>query len=363
MKKQLTAAALLLALALCRTAARAGGGDAGDPLISRSYLEGAFSQSIAAAADSRADESGRTLRAAVRRRLEAMKEGFLASGQRTAAMNPGGTLSGSTGLSVTPLAGELTLTRGTAVDVTAGREIAAGEKLAVNHRCVVAEGSSAVFTAGSPVAAAYEGDGQARDAAGFPDCWGAARALRSLGLFRGTGSGVGEGLDLHLTLSRGEGLALFIRVLGEEDEAMAYTGTHPFTDVPSWLDRYAAWAYGRGYANGVAPTLFGSGRPISAAEFEELLLRALGYSTAGVDNYATSLERALECGALTAGEYELLREGPLLRAHAAYLSYYALETLAGGSGQTLAQRLEAGGAFTAGELADARAGVSAPRIR
>ena len=149
MKKQLTAAALLLALALCRTAARAGGGDAGDPLISRSYLEGAFSQSIAAAADSRADESGRTLRAAVRRRLEAMKEGFLASGQRTAAMNPGGTLSGSTGLSVTPLAGELTLTRGTAVDVTAGREIAAGEKLAVNHRCVVAEGSSAVFTAGT----------------------------------------------------------------------------------------------------------------------------------------------------------------------------------------------------------------------
>ena len=82
-----------------------------------------------------------------------------------------------------------------------------------------------------------------------------------------------------------------------------------------------------------------------------------------MDNYATSLERALECGALTAGEYELLREGPLLRAHAAYLSYYALETPAGGSGQTLAQRLEAGGAFTAGELADARAGVSAPRIR
>ena len=31
--------------------------------------------------------------------------------------------------------------------------------------------------------------------------------------------------------------------------------------------------------------------------------------------------------------------------------------------RAIVERLEAGGAFTAGELADARAGVSAPRIR
>ena len=48
-----------------------------------------------------------------------------------------------------------------------------------------------------PRRAVAQGPQQQLLAAGFPDCWGAARALRSLGLFRGTGSGVGEGLDLR----------------------------------------------------------------------------------------------------------------------------------------------------------------------
>ena len=45
MKKILTAAALFLALSLCLTVAVAGGGSAGDPLVSLSYLESIFSPS------------------------------------------------------------------------------------------------------------------------------------------------------------------------------------------------------------------------------------------------------------------------------------------------------------------------------
>ena len=50
MKKSQTLASLCLALAVCLAAAAAAGGEAGDPLISLSYLEGAFSQSLEAAA-------------------------------------------------------------------------------------------------------------------------------------------------------------------------------------------------------------------------------------------------------------------------------------------------------------------------
>lgn len=365
MKKLLTAAGVLLALALCVGAALAGGGDAENPLISKSYLEGTFSQTLDAAVDSRLDTAEAALRSAADRRLEAMEAGLRASAGQGASstLKEGDVLTGSTGLALVPLTGEVVLSGGTAVDVTAGRETAAGQALTVRHRYIVAEGGAASFAVASPTAVvSYEGGFALQPSDGVPDYYAIARGLRELGLFRGSGSGVGEGFDLHLPPSRAEGLVMFIRILGEEAEALACTGSHPFTDVPAWLDRYAAWAYQKGYANGVSPTLFGSSRTISAVEYQEFLLRALGYSVAGVQDYTTSLERALNCGALTNGEYERLREGPFLRSHVAYVSYYTLDMLLSGSQQTLAQRLEERGAFTAGQLAGVQAGVETARI-
>ena len=155
---------------------------------------------------------------------------------------------------------------------------------------------------------------------------------------------------------------MFIRLLGEESDAVACTYTHPFADVPAWLDRYVAWAYQRGYANGVAPTRFAPANPLSAVEYQEFLLRALGYSIAGVHDYSTSLERALDCGALTNGEYVLLTSQPFSRAHVAYVSYYSLETTVSGSRQTLAQRLEEARFFTETQLNDAKDLVNSQRV-
>ena len=90
------------------------------------------------------------------------------------------------------------------------------------------------------------------------------------------------------------------------------------------------------------------------------LLLAAGIM-AGPD-YATSLERGLTCGALTGGEYAMLRGEEFLRAHVAYISYYTLDVPVSGSRQTLAQRLTDGGHMTAEQLADARALVSSLRI-
>lgn len=349
MKKLFTAAALLLALCLCLTAALASGGDAGEALISLSYLEGDFSQAL--------EES-------IIARLDAAKapQDIPASGGN-ATLKEGDSLSGSTGMVLTPLGGEVrvSISGGAVVDVTDGREVDAGPLLR-GHRYLVAENAAAVFTVESPAAAVlWEGSADFAPS-DRPDYYAIAKALRDLELFRGTGSGVGEGFDLHRPLTRGEGIVMFLRVLGEEADALAYSGGHPFTDVPAWLRPYAAWAYQKGYSNGVAENSFDPDRPISAPEYMELMLRALGYSAAGSDDYSTSLERALDCGALTAGERTLLGEVPFCRAHAAYISYYSLGTAVNGADQTLAQRLAAGGLFTEDQLAAAQARVETPRL-
>lgn len=369
MKKTRTAAALLLTLGLCLTAALAAGGDAA--LLSLSHLQGAFSQSLDVSLEGRLEAMEKEVQAAAQARLDAMGDNLLASsGQsfapqpREAALKTGDVLTGSTGLSVIPLAGEvrLTITSGAVVDVTEGREVSSGQTLSLRHRYLAAEDALASFTVVSPTAVvSYEGSYALSPSCGDPDYFAIARALRDLGLFRGTGSSIGEGFDLHLVPNRGQGLVMFLRLLGEEDSALGCTYAHPFTDVPPWLDRYAAWAYQWGYTNGVAPTLFGTEQPLSAPEYQEFLLRALGYSVAGVHDYATALERALDCGALTSREYEALRAEPFLRAHVAYMSFYSLEMPLSGSRQTLAQRLEAAGVLTGDQLAGAQ--VNSPRLR
>ena len=152
------------------------------------------------------------------------------------------------------------------------------------------------------------------------------------------------------------------RLSEKEAAALSCTYAHPYTDVPAWADRYVAWAYHQGYTNGVSATLFGSTQTITATEYEEFLLRALGYSAAGVDDYTTSLSRALALGALTAGEYQLLTTAAFLRAHVAYISYYTLDMPLSGSAQTLTQRLQAAGVFSASQLDSARIEVNSPRI-
>ncbi len=350
--------ALALGLLLCMAAMAAG-----EALVSRSYLEGAFSQALDAAINPRLDASDETLRARLGASMpEREPDAAPASGMWE--LKEGDVLSGYTGMSVTLLGGEVQLKApgGAVVDVTEGTEVYGGHSLCPDHRYIVAENTAAAFTVTSAAAVLYSEGGGTLTASDGPDYYALARALRTLGLFQGSGSGIGEGFDLHLAPTRGEGLVMFLRILGEEDAALAYTGTHPFTDVPGWLDRYVAWAWAQGYANGVAPGLFGGGQTLSAVEYEEFLLRALGYSRAGVDDYATSLERALNCGALTSGEYVMLREEPFLRAQVAYISYHALDLPVGGGSETLAQRLTAAGALTAEQLAQAKSQITSDRI-
>ncbi len=349
--------ALLLGLLLCLTALTAAGSEV---LISRSYLEGDFTKSLEAVINARLDASDAAVRSGYGN--PALPDPVLpeaaAGGELT--LKEGDVLSGPLGMTVTPLGGAVYTSGGAIIDVTEGAELPGGGMLETGHRYITAE--SVDLTVTSPAAVLRCSDGGSLTLSSTPDYYAAARALRSLGLFRGTGTGFGEGFDLHLAPTRGEGLVMFLRILGEEEQALACTYAHPFTDVPAWLDRYVAWAYANGYANGVSTDRFGGGEPIPAVQYMEFLLRAMGYSVAGVDNYATSLERAYSKNVLNQAEYVMLRDCGFLRAHVAYVSWCALDVPISSGDQTLAQRLIEVGAITEAQFSAAREQAGALRL-
>ena len=372
MKKSFTVASILLALALCFVAAFAAGGDADDPLLSLSYLEGIFKQDTENTIDAVLDSADEQLLDDAQQMLGEMAFGSLttagkdfASVAKDVIMNESDRLNASSGLSLITYAGDIVvdITVGTVLDVTTGEEIPDGTILSTNHRYIVAENSVANFIVTSPIAIlSYQGHYSYTPNEDAVDYYGIALALRELGLFRGSGSGIGEGFDLHREPTRAEALVMFIRIIGEEKAALACTYEHPFTDVPEWLDRYAAWAYHKGYSNGIGDNKFGSLLTVSAVEYQEFLLRALGYSTAGVDDYRTSLARALEHGILTDAEYFLMSDTTFLRAHVAYLSYYHLDVKLANSYISLGQNLQRYGVFTLHQRIMSREYVSSERL-
>lgn len=372
MKKPFAVVSLFLCVTLCLTMAFASGAGSSDPLVSLSYLTGLFSSSVNESVDTKLTNSDTELRGELQQQLDTMEAAVSAAAGQNFASSPteadlkaGDILTGPTGLSVVHLAGtvRVELDSGAVVDVSTGKEIASGTILAANHRYLVAESSVARFIVLSPTAVlTYAGNYAFSLSQNTPDYFSVARALNALSLFQGTGTGFGGGFDLHKAPTRAEGLVMFIRILGEENAALACNYQHPFTDVPEWADRYVAWAYYQGYTNGVGGGKFGTQQTISAIEYQEFLLRALGYSVASVHDYSTSLERALEHGALTEGEYHLLRGEDFLRCHVVYLSYYSLDMILSGSQQTLAQRLLNAGVFSPQQYSYAFSLVNSLRI-
>ena len=262
-------------------------------------------------------------------------------------------LSGVTGLQVIPLAGELTVSfsAGTVVDVTDGRELTSGSAIPINHRCLVAEDTTALFTCTSKTAVLSYCGSYHFALSDKPDRNAMAEALQSLSLFRGTGSGIGSGYELEKTPTRAEALIMLIRMLGEEKAALACTASQPFIDVPDWCAPYVAYAYERGYSNGVGTdslghSYFGTQQTASAAMYVEFMLRALGYSSTATTNISDALDRAVTAGVLTAG---------------AYLSYYALSVRTSG-GAALSRKLIDAGVFTDADYRAAQALVKTARI-
>lgn len=366
---------LPLTLLLC-VLAFATPGSAEDPLISRDYLNGTYLGAVSGQIDAALNTSDAALLEAAKaewsKALAKAEVNALAKTRADFAelrLKRGDILSGLTGLQVVPIAGELTLSfdSGAVVDVTTGAEVPSGTVLTLGHRYIVAEDTVALFlVSGKTALFNYCGTYHFTYSA-TPDYIAMATALKSLSLFKGSDYAFGSGYELEAVPTRIQALIMLIRLLGEEQSALACTSEHPFADVPEWCEPYVAYAYEKGYSNGVGKNsegkdLFGTTMESSAAQYTEFILRALGYSSTATTEIADAPERALASGVITEGECAALKDGSFLRADVVYLSYYALSAQRSGSAEALCTQLIRAGVFSHEQYRAAQSAVTTQRI-
>lgn len=351
MKRRTLFPLVFLLLSIICVYAVAVGGQSSDPLISLSYLNSTYTDTV-------------------NQRINGLLSGAVPSSSvgswTESRMKSADTLSGATGTNVMLLAGSATVSfsSGAVVDVTDGTELASGTPLTVRHRYIVAENTSAVFTISSKTAVVNCQGPYTFTPSSAVDYNAMAQSLKTLNLFRGSFTGYGSGFDLEVAPTRLQALIMFIRLLGEEDEALAYAGTTPFTDIEkgSEPERYVSYAYNKGYTNGYTATLFRPSQPVNAYQYTEFVLRALGYSTADNTDLSGTLSRAVSSNVLTSGEAAMLARDPFLRAELVYISYYALDAQRADAGGTLRQTLLAQGTFTETESLAAAGLVTSARL-
>ena len=146
-----------------------------------------------------------------------------------------------------------------------------------------------------------------------------ADSLYKLGVFYGTENGY----ELDRALTRAEGVALLVRMLGAEAEAQQMSGTQtPFTDVPDWASGYVAYAYENGLVAGIGDTMFGSEMAMTMQMYTVLMLRALGYTEADGDfTYVQALSFAQSIGLLDEQTVEDMTSSTFTRGDAAEMTY------------------------------------------
>ena len=380
MTKRIVAAALCICLALCTAVALAVSGTGGEGLITKSYVDGTYTQDVLAQADARIQEAQGALYQQALSGLEEKHSAYLAQAgleSGTGTYHPafsdirvkqGDQIRVSAGSGFLLLAGEASLScQGKkALDLSNGWEKGTGA-LAQGRRYLVEEDTTATITVTSPTAVLSLEGWYALEPGDGVDYNALADALRQLGLFRGSDTGYGSGYDLEAAPTRIQALIMFLRILGEEQAALATTASCPFTDVPAWCQPYVAYAYAQGLTKGVDQTAmrFGTDETVTAAQFMTFILRALGYQDEGESpdfSWDTAIERAQELGVLTAGEARLLQTGPFLRAHVVYFCYFALDAQYKDGGGTLQDHLISSGALDAATVTAVRGDVQVERI-
>lgn len=351
-----------------------GGGTAlaanGDVLVPLSYLTEELLPSLLGQAEDRIDsETQKTYQDALEGLQKEYQSDIASAGGQTGLRDrrfkEGDVVVLTTGSGAMVLAGDVEVAGGTAVNVTGGYTLPLGAALPARHKVLASESGSLSLRVVSETAVISLEGVSTLTASTSTDYNALAGALAEMGLFRGTGTAYGSGYDLEKIPTRIEGLVMFLRLIGEEEAALAYTGSNPFGDVPAWADRYVAYAYGKGYTTGVSETAFAPERTMGASEYVIFLLRVLGYSETGERpdfTWQTALSKARDLGVLTSGEYTLLtgEDTTFCRAHLAYLSYFVLDAQRKAGG-TLLDWMDGKGAVDAAAVKAIRSEVAVTR--
>lgn len=380
---------LTAAVLVSGAAAYAAGTLDGQSLISKSYLTNTYVPDVEKQAVQRVEERTEQIYQSALNALNQAHSAYLAqagsggsaagtekAGEYASALTDlrfkeGDVVTLSTGSGGMLLAGSASVSfAGSAVvDVTAGQTAASGSAMALRHRYLAGENTTAKVTITSDTAVLSVEGSYSVAPSGSVDYNALADALFDMGLFQGSGTTYGGGYDLENPTTRIMGVVMFLRLIGEEGAALSSTAVNPFVDTPAWCDRYVAYAFEKGYTNGVGESAsgelyFAPDRPISADEYVTLILRALGYTDSGTVpdfTWDTAVTRAVTWGVLSSGEQAMLAQSELLRAQVVYLSYFALNAPMKGGGVLLDRTVSSGG-LNRSHLEQIMASVTVPRL-
>ena len=380
MKKRVIAVVAASAVTLCTAVTIAVGGTAGDPMLSKSYIDGAYTVQTISKAEEKITLRHDTLYQSAEETLKAKNDDYLTRGGLVTGdgtyqaafsdlrVKEGDTVRIETGSGFLLLPGdvELSCTGNKTIDLSNGWEKGNGA-LTAGRRYLVVEDTVAVLTVTSPTAVLSLEGYYTLTESSATDYNALADGLKALGLFKGSDTGYGFGYDLEAKPTRIQALIMFLRLIGEEQAALSTTAACPFTDVPAWCQPYVAYAYEQGLTKGVddAAMLFGTADYVTAGQYVTFILRALGYQDSGDTpdfTWDTALQRGMDLGILTAGEYKMLMEEPFLRAQVAYLSYFALEHTYKDRAETLQTQLTTSGVLDAADVAAVRGGIDVSRL-
>ncbi|HJB99349.1 MAG TPA: hypothetical protein H9764_02750 [Candidatus Flavonifractor merdavium] len=376
---------LTAAVLVSGAAAYATGALTGESLISKSYLTGTYVPDVEKQVSQRVQERTEQVYQSALTALNQAHSAYLAqagsggtagTGTYASALadlrfKKGDVITLSTGSGGMLLAGSgsVSYAGGAVVDVTAGETIPSGSALALRHRYLAGENTTASLTITSDTAVLSVEGYYSLAPSGSVDYNALADALFEMGLFQGSGTTYGSGYDLENPTTRIMGVVMFLRLIGEEQAALSSTAVNPFVDTPAWCDRYVAYAFEKGYTNGVGESpsgalYFAPDRQISAEEYVTLILRALGYTDSGAApdfTWDTAVSRAVSWGLLSSGEQAMLSQSQFLRAQVVYLSYFALNAPMKGGGVLLDRTVSSGG-LNRSQLEQVMAAVTVPRL-
>ena len=371
---------LMAAILVSGAAVYAAGTLDGDSLISKSYITNTFLPDVEKQVSQRIEEKTEETYQSALTDLNQKHSSYLAlaGGEQSYASSftdlrfkKGDVVTLTSGSGGMLLAGSASLsyTGGAVVDVTTGQTTASGSGLSQRHRYLAGENTTASITITSDTAVLSVEGYYSTALSSSVDYNALADALFEMGLFQGSGTAYGSGYDLEVPSTRIMGVVMFLRLIGEEKAALSSTAVNPFADTPAWCDRYVAYAFEKGYTNGVGENaagqlLFAPDRQISANEYMTLILRALGYTDSGTEpdfTWDTAVSKSVSYGVLTSGEQAMLSQSSFLRAQVVYLSYFSLNASMKDGG-ILLDRTVASSGLGRSEFERIMSGVKVPRL-
>lgn len=286
MKHRLTAVVVTLVLVGMGIAA-AIGGSAGDPLVTRSYLESTYLAALTETLQKRAAEDTKELYAQVAERLEGIGEADVQAAQSGIGVGAGytslpleaeSTLTLTSGSCLVVYRGVSRLTEGTLADVTTGESVAPGGLLEAAHRYVVTSPEDALVTQEETGAVGYQGKASAELPAielPFTDVkegdwfYSAVQFVYRRGYFAGTS---GDTFSPKMSMTRGMLATVLHRFSGDG----AVELSQDFADVPSkaWYAQGIAWASQTGVMNGVGGGMY---QPLGEVTREQMVTMLYRY--------------------------------------------------------------------------------------